>query len=480
MLLCFATLAVFPRFLHAQEHRETNVEESPQAEQEQPEPGVSPAVQTELEALRAEVEQLKQHQAERELAELKADAETAITAKPEDAKEPLETKTFKGGERSLQALNPEISVVGDLFGRLVYQDGEIASPAGGRSGLFPRVLGVHLQSNLDPFSMAKMIVGISPQGIELGEAYVTWSAVTPFLSITFGRFHQQFGIVNRWHAPGLDQFAYPLMIGEHFGGPLDQTGLSFLVLLPPLWASHLELEIQITNGENDKLFAGEFFSVPSGLVHLRNYWDLNRDTYLELGLSGLIGVNNRWYEPIEEEAPVELYDESGDRVTFYDAEGNPVELNSESTTTMRNDDDWRLTAVGGADLTVSWEPVNQAKYKGFTWRSEVLYAYKQVTTPTGKADAIQSWGAYSYAQLKPIRNWYFGVRGDLTQTFALDNQGEYTWGVIPYITWWQSPWVRFRLEYDYIDWADGKGWEPEHRVLLQTTFSVGPHKHERY
>ncbi len=434
--------------------------------------------QADLEALRAEVEALKRHAAERELSDLRADAETAVTAAPEHD-EALATKTFKGGERSLQALNPELSLVGDLFARFVRQGGQFYSPDGGRSGFFPRVVGVHFQSNLDPFSMAKVVVGISPAGVELGEVYVTWNAVAPGLSLTVGKFHQQFGVVNRWHAPGLDQFAYPLVLTEHFGGPLNQAGVSLLATLPPLWADHQQVELQVTNAQNARLFAGDAFLAPCALLHAVNYWDLTRSTYLELGLSGLLGTSNAWGKKVDDTSPVQLYDAEGNEATFYDAEGNPVALASTASSSVKNFEDWRLTAVGGADLTVNWEPLNQAKYLGFTWRSELLYAYKQVDTDAGH-DAIRSWGAYSYAQVKPLQNWYFGVRGDLTQAFVLDNDGQYTWGVVPYVTWWQSPWVRLRLEYDYIDWADCKGMKPEHRVFLQVTFSAGPHKHERY
>ncbi|MCU0663508.1 MAG: hypothetical protein MUC50_14420 [Myxococcota bacterium] len=482
MLSLFTAAILVPGAASAQNKARTEAAPTAATQSQQPSTptvAVPPEVLAQLEALKAEVEALKKHDEKRELEELKADAETAITAAPEEDEEKLATKSFKGGERSLQALNPELSIVGDLFGRFVYQNGEIYSAQGGRTGFFPRVAGIHFQANLDPFSLMKVVVGVSPSGVELGEVYITWNALAENLSITVGKFHQQFGVVNRWHAPGLDQFAYPLVLTEHFGGPLVQTGLSFLVTLPPLWADHLEVEVQATNGQNEKLFAGDFFSVPSGLVHVRNYWDLNRDTYLELGLSGLVGVNNAWGKTVESETPVQLYDSDGNPVTFYDSDGNTLSIVSTTTSSVENDGDWRLTAVGGADLTLNWEPVNKSKYRGFTWRSEFLYAYKQVATDTG-GDTIKSWGAYSYVQYKPVQNWYFGARGDLTQPFVLDSDGEYTWGVAPYITWWQSPWVRLRLEYNYIDWADCKGMDPEHRVLLQTTFSAGPHKHERY
>jgi hypothetical protein len=442
------------------------------------EPEIPIAVREELAAQRAEVEALKRHNQEREIAELQADAEAAVTETPLDAEDTLAAKTYRGGERSLQALNPEISVVGDLFARFVYSDGNIYSERGGETGFYPRVAGIHFQSNLDPFSLAKIVVGVSPGGVELGEAYVTWTALTSWLSLTFGKFHQQFGVVNRWHAPGLDQFSYPLVILEHFGGPLDQTGLSALMTLPPLWAHHLEIELQVTNGQNGKLFAGEFFSIPSGLLHLLSYWDLSRNTYLAFGLTGLVGVNNAWGRPAEADPePVQLYDEAGNEVTFYDEDGNPVPVVTTPGESRVDKEAWRLTAVGGADLTLNWEPVNQAKYKGFTWRSELLFAYKQVKDVLGRDNAITSFGAYSYMQYKPIRNWIFGVRGDVTQPFALNNGGDLTFAAVPYITWWQSPWVRLRLEYDFIHWFEGA---PEHRVLLQATLSAGPHKHERY
>ncbi len=444
------------------------------------------AVQAELDALRTEIKKIKAHNEERELAELQADAETAITAGTGETEEKLASKTFGGGERSLQALNPELSIVGDFYGQFVYQDGEIYSSkaANGetsirtRSGFFPRVAGIHFQANLDPFAFAKFVVGVTPSKVIFGEGYLTWHALTSRLSLTFGKFHQQFGIVNRWHAPGLDQFAYPLMIAEHFGGPLNQTGLSALVTIPPLWAHHIELMIQITNGENAKLFAGEFLSIPSGLLHMRNYWDLNRDTYLEIGLTGLFGVNNHYGKAVENEAvPIQIFDAPPDddnrqEVHLYDSEGNPVYVAPGGTGLVNEDEEWHLTAVGGADLTINWEPLKQAKYKGVTWRTEFLYAYKQLPD-----DSIKSWGAYSYIQGKPIRNWIFGVRGDITQVFQVDNDDKYTWGVSPYITWWQSPWVRLRLEYDHIRWAEG---ETDHRAILQFTVSAGPHKHERY
>ncbi|MBN2801485.1 MAG: hypothetical protein JXR91_00170, partial [Deltaproteobacteria bacterium] len=431
----------------------------------------------EIKLLKSEIEELKKHNVNRELAELKADAESASSIEESDD-DNLKNKTFKSGARSLQALNPELSVVGDIYGQYVNQNKQVYSNYG-RTGFFPRVMALHLQANLDPYSVAKIAIEVKPDEVELDEAYVTWSAVTSWMSLTAGKFHQQFGVVNRWHAPSLDQFSFPLVILEHFGGPLNQTGISADFLLPKMWADLQEIELQITNGQNEKLFSGDFFSIPSALLHMRNYWDLTPDTYLEFGLTGVIGVNNQIGKTVErDEVETQLYNENGNPVNFYDENGEKVSvLKQPGETTVVNDKDWRLTAVGGGDLTINWEPSNQAKYKGFTFRSEFLYAYKQVKDALGNDREIKSFGGYSYMQVKPARSWILGVRGDFTTPFELENRDKYTWAVVPYITWWQSPWVRFRLQYNYIDWAD----QPkEHRVLLQMTFSAGAHKHDRY
>jgi len=52
------------------------------------------------------------------------------------------------------------------------------------------------------------------------------------------------------------------------------------------------------------------------------------------------------------------------------------------------------------------------------------------------------------------------------------------WQLGPYLTWWQSPFVKLRFELDY---ADGNTEAADEIVFsFQTVFAAGPHKHERY
>lgn len=349
-------------------------------------------------------------------------------------------KIFNTGQRSLQAINPEISVTGDAYGQGILNGDGFDEES--RSGAHFRVLGLHLQSNLDPFSFAKVAVEITPEEVELGEAYATWTNVFPNISMTAGKFRQQFGVVNRWHKHSLDQFDFPLALTTIFGEDgLNQTGVSFDWLIPSLWANANTLTMQITNGQNGQLFSGEMFSFPSVLLHLKNYYDLNKNTYMELGLTGLVGRNN---------------------LRGYKEDGMKILENS------------RQTVVGGVDLTVMWEPLNKAHYHSFLFRSELYVANKADTSNT----TIDAWGAYAYGEYKFNERLYAGLRFDYAVPFKPDNSGKEMTQIVPYITWWQSHWFRMRLQYNYLD---GNVFSEASRTLrLQLTWAMGPHKHERY
>ncbi len=398
--------------------------------------GVETSPDARIDALNARIDEL-------EMSLLQLEAAQAVAA-PEESSG-LKLKAFSGGQRALQALNPELSVVGDVFARYIVAPGGAEYLDDERSGFFVRTIGLHFQSNLDPFAFTKIAIEVGPEGAELGEGYATWTSVLPRVSVTAGKFRQELGVVNRWHKHGLDQFDFPLMLTVPFGEEgLNQTGVSLHAELPHLWADSLGLTVQVTNGQNDNVFAGDFFSVPAELVRLNNYWDLNRDTYLQVGLTGMYGFNNR---------------------RGYLDEQDVVQ-----------DEPWRSTLVAGADLTLNWEPVNRAKYRHITWRTEGLFIQKEVEGGT-----IGWVGWYTSLEGKVARSWAVGGRLDMVQDFSLTNNpadlSRWEHQMVPYVTWWQSPWVRFRLEYVYHQPLDG---DPDHRVMLQSTFAAGPHKHDRY
>ena len=192
--------------------------------------------------------------------------------------------------------------------------------------------------------------------------------------------------------------------------------------------------------QNEHLFSGEAFSFPAVLGHLKNYFDLSQNTYFELGLTGMIGSNN--FRGFEEDSLI-------------------LESN-------------RNTKLAGIDLTILWEPADRAKYNSLLWRTEFYYADKELASN----ENIKALGWYSYVDYKFQRNWHAGIRYDSTQPFEIDNNDKTIYQIVPYITWWQSEWVRLRFQYNYLK---GDNVDIEDQIFrMQLTFAMGPHKHERY
>lgn len=239
--------------------------------------------------------------------------------------------------------------------------------------------------------------------------------------------------------PALDQFDNPLAPSVLLGGKINQIGISLHWIMPALWASGNELIVEVTNGQNPHLFSGEAFDIiPCGLARLVNFYDLGKNAYINVGFSGMAGQNN----------------------TYHDADGN--------------NETRKPTLVGGADLTFLFEPVATAHYRSLLWRSEAYYVNKELQDN----GTIDGFGFYSYLEGRVSRRLYIGARFDYTQPLEADNQDQYTWQIVPYLTFMQSPWVKIRLQYNYLDGSEmNKG---DHRAYLQLIWSAGPHKHERY
>jgi len=416
--------------------------------------------EAELNTLKREITEIRRARGrvakeESETEELRRLAEDVLAKEKKEEK--AEQTIFKHAGLALQELNPEISVTGDIVNAYTV-DADTD-----RFDFNFRNLGIHFESYLDPYTHFKAAVPVTTSSATIGEAYLTRYGILKNVNFTMGKFRQQFGIVNRWHKHALDQVDFPLALRQIFGdGGLNQTGVSFDWNMPPLFGSSQEFILQVTNGENSRVFSGNTISVPSMLTHYKNYRDLSKDTYLEFGLTGLLGWNRNW------------------------------DVSSGGVTVTKKD--YEHVACFGADLTVLWEPTEQMRYRNLEWRSEFYWLNKGILAPDDSgSDTLNAWGAYSYLQAKASRTLDIGIRGDFYMPdnkdyanvpglslapLAYVEEDAYQWQISPYITWWQSPFVKFRLEYNHLDGENFA--EPEDKIMLQAVFAVGPHKHERY
>ncbi|GMV07179.1 MAG: hypothetical protein AMXMBFR53_34540 [Gemmatimonadota bacterium] len=415
-----------------------------------------------VDSLRAEVSRLRaegrEPEAEDALAALRAAAQAAAAAS--DVPAPPEEPEFTGGARSLQALNPEISLNADVFAHLAPDDA-------GADNFFAREFELSLVSNLDPFSRAKIFIGrhiaggeVVPfedhaHGAEGGEeagghggefaveeGYVEWVGLPGGLGLKLGRFYQQLGQINRWHPHAFPFQSRPLphlaFLGEE---GLGQTGASLRWLAPfGGGAGTYEATLEVTRSENEVLF-GET-SRPSVLGHVNGFWQLSRATDLDLGVSWVTGR----YEDAEHVLDRSVY---------------------------------------SAEASLTWRPPERAKYRGFNLRGGVLVLEgllpeEDHEDEAGEAEheaaaGSRALGFWGWGEVRLSQSWLAGARYEWAENPV--HTAETAWLFSPTLTWWQSEYVRVRAEYDLLGRTEesGKG-----RFLLQVTFAMGPHKHESY
>jgi hypothetical protein len=419
----------------------------------------------EIEALNQNVAELRRatasgarpEQGAVEVDDLEALRRAAATEASKEAKaeELPEEKVFSFGSLGLQALNPEISLTGDMLGS--YLSGDDVT---NQWDWDFRALGIHFETYLDPYSRFKASVPVNEDGAELEEAYLTRYGVIGNLNVTLGKFRQQFGVVNRWHKHALDWFDFPRALRYVFGNEgLNQTGtsLDWNGSIGPLAQ---EVILQVTDGDNGRMFGENSKNRPSVLAHYKLYRDLSPSTYVELGATGLVGWNNRWL----------MSDGSIDK-------------------------DALVAQVYGVDFTLAWEPTDRMRYRNLEWRNEFYIVDKKIQAPDGSgSDALHPWGAYSSLQVKVSRTIDLGARFDYYRPeaksyaalggglslfpLAVTDSGSERYAVGVFATWWQSPFVRFRVGYSH-ERGSGMGAD-EHIATFQTVFAAGPHKHERY
>ncbi len=371
--------------------------------------------------------------AERAAAELEAlrAAARAAAGAPGDTTPAQESRT-----RNLNILNPEISVTGDFVGSHAAPSGESNT-----TSAVPREFEFSFQAALDPYTHTKIFVsheedfeiagfpeedGAAEEGggaVEIEEGYLYWVGLPARLGLKVGKFRQEIGLYNRWHTHALLEVERPLPTVAFLGEDgLIQTGVA--VTLPTLsrGASTNTLSLELTRGDNDALFAGG--NEISFLGRVQSFWDLSPSSYVQFGATGVYGENG-------EESLIS-----------------------------------RLLQL---DASYRWTPAGRSTYRDFGMKAEWYFVNRDIAAADGSAN-----GGYVQASYRLDRRWILGGRADFLDDFGTEPK---IYQLVPSVTWWQSEWVRLRLQYHFLKPAGGDG---NHTVLFQTVWAVGPHKHETY
>ena len=406
----------------------------------------------------------RRHQAElkardEKIAKLEAQArDRAITLAPTDADiDKVKRDLFKdldsrdpltGTKRTPVSFNPDIAVISDFLGTW---SNDRANNALNRFDV--REVELDLRAAVDPRADAVVILAFErdvenpvfpepdepaagPDGsVNIEEAYLYLHDFgVPNLTAKLGRFHVRFGRQNMLHLHDLPTSDPPL-VNQAFLAPeaLVDSGLSLSYVIPPRFTGgqYVEAVLEVISGEGG---GSESASLPGDLTvdspavnaHLLWNTDLGREWNFEFGGSYLWGKRS---------------EDNADDVSLF-----------------------------GLDATlIHRDPTG--RFNNQLFQAELIYGDLANLDADGKSHA---WGAYVLGQQQFNRDWYAGVRLDYTENPNDDSQ--HAWAVTPYVSWYWSEFLRFRVMYQHKD-----GDVPaEDIVYLQATWIFGAHPPHPY
>ncbi len=344
----------------------------------------------------------------------------------------------------------DIGVTGDFVGNLTQSNVEKAQGgtfAGQENRFFPREVELSLFGQIDPYAYAEVRIEAGEDqrgadtGVSLAEASVTLLTLPYGTQAKFGQVRNRFGYSNVIHEHDLPWIDRPNVLRNFLGAEgLKEKGVE--VTIVPDLPFYLEGLAGVFDGDNETAFGRGTLRVPLFTGRLRTFLELGDENAVQLGMSVASG---------------------------------------ETTEKQR-------------DTLLGWE--GRYKYRPDGWlhplvtvTGEAIYSLRRVlveadTDGDGIIDRITKrekdrFGWYAGAEVQPFRRWAAGVRYDWSEFPATPGKER---SVEPYITFWPSEFLRFRLAYKNTDRThretpdlnDGSAKRVD-EILFQGTFILGAH-----
>ncbi len=344
------------------------------------------------------------------------------------APQATQTQTFGGASGNAKLLNPDISLIGDFIGIAGHND---VGPG--------RLLELHeseigLQAIIDPYSRADAFLSFGETGVNVEEAYITFTSLPAGLLLKVGKKRADFGKVNTTHNHALPFIDRPLVTNNLVGGEdgIDDSGFFLSRFLPAPKNWFLEGSAELMRGDSDDLFHASRRQDASVVGHLRAYRDLSESTNLDLGVSYARGHNN---------------------------------LGSNF-----------LTNLYGGDATLRWRPLRRAIYNSFMFRTELFWSARDQFSPSVPAlfQTQHAFGLYAYGEYRVNRRWTVGGRfdrsGHATDARLTDS------GFSGILTYWPSEFSQIRGQYRFGHLATAPSdFSNANEFLFQVLFVMGAH-----
>ena len=346
----------------------------------------------------------------------------------------------------------DMGIAGDFVGNITSGSVERAGGgtfAGQENRFFPREVELSLFGQIDPYASAVVRIEAGEEarggetGVTLAEAHLTLLTLPFGTQARLGQMRNRFGYTNEIHEHDLPWIDRPNALRNFFGGEgLAEKGIE-LTLVPDL-PFYVEALAGVFNGDNATAFGRTSLRHPLATGRLRTFVEFGDEHALQAGMSVASG---------------------------------------------QTDEKNQSTILG-------WE--GRYKYRPDGWlhplitlTGEALYSMRKADVGVdqdgdGAIDVIDKrqrnhFGWYTGLEAQPFRRWAGGVRYDWSQYPV--NPGR-EWSVEPYLTFWPSEFLRFRVAYKYTDRSpqtrdafnlnDASARKLD-EILFQASFILGAH-----
>lgn len=408
------------------------------------------ALKAQLEALKADYDsRIRELEARVEQLQTQVAAEeTSAAAAPTVVAPPVQT--IPG------ALNPAISVIGNFVGRAdsrkVFNDE--GQRIDGKVNL--REAEIDMRVPVDPYADGVLITSLESEfpgrfSVGVEEGYINIKKL-PFvtrmplgLRFKVGRFRPAFGKTNVLHTHDVPQINRSLATEEFLGEEgFVQNGISSGFFIPTPWdaSSSLDATLEFLNG-------GDIAIAP------------------DPGSRAAYNGHLRWFRSVADAHNVEL-----GWSTYFRPRGRGFDS----------------TRLHGVDFLYRWKPLRQGQWRSFLFGGEVMFS------PRAHADAAEpvdvelsregiepgpgrpvGWSAF--AQWQFDRRKYAGLRVDGTD--ALFHPGLKRHSVTPYLSYYFSEFLRFRLNFEH-RWSDFFTEDRRNSVFVELNWVFGAHPPEPF
>jgi len=331
-----------------------------------------------------------------------------------------------GSTSSTTAFNPAISVIGNFVG--VVGD----NPMNDEPPLQLSEVEIAFQAVVDPYSRADFYLAAGPDGLEIEEGFITFTALPGNILLKAGKLRAQFGKMNTLHTHRLPSVDRPLVTENLVGGEegLSDAGMSVSHLIPNE-VLFFELTGEVFAGHSD-VFESPKKSHVVYLGRARAYRDLSESTNLDVGFSYAHGPTDVGQENATDDEPAPVLSKD----------------------------------LYGVDVTLRYRPLRQAIYRRLNLRTELVWSRQDF----GAGPRASAFGFYALGEFQFARRWYIGARADRSgRALSPDDVDS---GASVFLTFWPTEFSQVRGQYRYTSYAEGvKGNE----FLFQFNFSIGAH-----